>query len=229
MSEKIRKLAVMAMLIAVSIVLVYLIHFPIFPAAAFLEYDPADIPILIGGFAYGPLAGILLVVVASVIQGFTVSAQSGVYGIIMHIIASVVLVTIAAGIYRLIHKRVGAIIGLVLGTICMGVVMMVANHFITPVFMGAPVEVVDAMLLPVILPFNLIKAGVNSIITFLIYKTISRHIIHGEGWGKKEKKAKKEEVAVEPVLPKTETAPVVNPEQTEAEAMAEAAADASDE
>ena len=196
MSEKIRKLAVMAMLIAVSIVLVYLIHFPIFPAAPFLEYDPADIPILIGGFAYGPLAGVLLVVVAAFIQGFTVSAQSGVYGIIMHIIASVVLVVVAAGIYRLIHKKVGAVIGLVLGTLCMGVVMMVANHFITPIFMGAPVEVVDAMLLPVILPFNLIKAGVNSVITFLIYKTVSRYIIHGEGWGKK--KAKTPETAEEP-------------------------------
>ncbi|MBR2619362.1 MAG: ECF transporter S component, partial [Firmicutes bacterium] len=42
------KLAKMGMLVAVSIVLVYFIHFPIFPAVAFLEYDPADIPILIG-------------------------------------------------------------------------------------------------------------------------------------------------------------------------------------
>ena len=44
--------------------------------------------------------------------------------------------------------------------------------------MGVPVEVVDGMLLPIILPFNLIKAGVNSIITFAIYKTVSRHLIH---------------------------------------------------
>ena len=56
MKEKTRKLTVMAMLVAISVVLVYLIHFPIFPAAAFLEYDPADIPILIGAFAYGPVA-----------------------------------------------------------------------------------------------------------------------------------------------------------------------------
>ena len=47
-SEKIRKLVTMAMLAALSIVLVYVVHFPIFPAAPFLEYDPADIPILIG-------------------------------------------------------------------------------------------------------------------------------------------------------------------------------------
>ena len=69
----------MAMLIAVSIVLVALIHFPIFPAVAFLEYDPADIPILIGTFAFGPVAGVLLTIVTAIIQGTTVSAPQVVY------------------------------------------------------------------------------------------------------------------------------------------------------
>lgn len=54
-----RQLVSMAMLGAISIVLVAVIHFPLIPAAAFLEYDPADIPILICAFAYGPLAGLL--------------------------------------------------------------------------------------------------------------------------------------------------------------------------
>ena len=52
-----KKLTTMAMLAALSIVLVTFIHFPLFPAAAFLEYDPADIPIFIGTFLFGPLAG----------------------------------------------------------------------------------------------------------------------------------------------------------------------------
>ena len=178
MNEKTRKLTIMAMLVAISVVLVYLIHFPIFPAAPFLEYDPADIPILIGTFAYGPLAGILLTVVTSVIQGVTVSSGSGLYGIIMHIIATSTIVLVAGSIYRVKHTRAGAAIGLVLGTICWGIVMCIANHFITPLFTGMPTEAVDAMILPVILPFNLIKAGANSLITFLVYKTVSRHIIH---------------------------------------------------
>lgn len=184
MNTKTRKLTVMAMLVAISVVLVYLIHFPLFPAASFLEYDPADIPILIGAFAYGPLAGILLTVVAAVIQGVTVSAGSGVYGIIMHIIATSVLVLVAAGIYKVRHTKVGAVIGLIFGTAAMGVVMMIANHFITPAFMGVPVAVVDAMLVPVILPFNLLKAGINSVVTFLVYKVVSRHLVHGEPWKK---------------------------------------------
>ena len=83
-----RQLVSMAMLGAISIVLVAVIHFPLIPAAAFLEYDPADIPILICAFAYGPLAGLLLTVVVCFIQGFTVSAQSGIIGIVMHIFAT---------------------------------------------------------------------------------------------------------------------------------------------
>ena len=183
-TQKVRKLAVMAMLVAVSVVLVYLVHFPIFPAAPFLEYDPADIPILIGAFAYGPLAGILLTVVSAVIQGLTVSAHSGLYGIIMHIIATSVLVLVSSGIYRMRHSRKGAIVGLILGVLSMGLVMMPTNHVITPLFMAVPVDVVDALLLPVILPFNLLKAGVNALVTFLVYKTISRHIVHGQEWKK---------------------------------------------
>ena len=46
------RLARMGMLVAIAIVLVYFIRFPIFPAVAFLEYDPADIPILMGTFAF---------------------------------------------------------------------------------------------------------------------------------------------------------------------------------
>ena len=63
------RLAKMAMLIAISIVLVWLIHFPIIPVVPFLEYDPADIPILLGTFAFGPLGGIVITVITAIIQG----------------------------------------------------------------------------------------------------------------------------------------------------------------
>lgn len=166
------RLAKMGMLVAISIVLVYLIHFPIFPAVAFMEYDPADIPILIGSFAFGPLAGILLTLVTSVIQGVTVSAASGVYGILMHFIATSALVVTAGLIYSKNKTRKGAIIALICGVIAMTVVMAGANMVITPIFMGVPRSAVWA-LMPFILAFNAIKAGINSLVTFLLYKRIS--------------------------------------------------------
>ncbi len=176
-NENIRKLTVMAMLVAISVILVSLVHFPLFPAAAFLEYDPADIPILIGAFTYGPWAGLLLTIAASAVQALTVSAQSGLYGFLMHVISTSILCITAGVIYRFHHTRKGAAIALACGTLAMGLGMMIANHFITPIFMSVPTAVVDSMLLPVFLPFNLLKAGINSIITFLIYKTVSTHLI----------------------------------------------------
>lgn len=166
------RLAKMGMLVAISVVLVYFIHFPIFPAVAFLEYDPADIPILMGTFAFGPMAGVLLTIVTSVIQGVTVSAQSGLYGIIMHIIATSVLVFVAGMIYKKFKTRKGAVIGLVCGAIAMMVVMIFANLVITPLFMGVPRAAVW-QLMPFIAGFNIVKAGINAVITFILYKRIS--------------------------------------------------------
>ncbi len=184
MSRQTRNLTTIAMLTAVAAVLITLVRFPLFPSAAFLQYDPADVAILIGGFAYGPAAGIIITVLASFIEAF-ILGQDGVYGFLMHVIASGVTVAVAAVIYRRRHTRAGGLIALIAGTIVRGLVMLPANHFITPYFLGAPTTVVDAMLLPTILPFNLLVGAINGAITFAVYKTVSRHVIHGEGWGKK--------------------------------------------
>ncbi|SHI98848.1 ECF transporter S component [Parasporobacterium paucivorans] len=171
-----KKLTFMAALTAISIILVALIHFPIFPAAAYLEYDPADIPILIGTFAFGPMAGIMITIVASLIQGLTVSAASGIYGILMHILATGTYVVVAGNIYKRNKKRNGTILALVCGTVAMAVMMCVANLILTPIFYGVPVDVIKTMILPIILPFNLIKAGINGLVTFIIYKTVAKFI-----------------------------------------------------
>ena len=168
------RLAKMGMLVAIAIVLVSIIHIPIIPAVPFLEYDPADIPILLGTFAFGPIWGLVLTIVTSVLQGLTVSAQSGVYGILMHIIATGVFSLVSGLIYR--YKKVKtkkhAIIGLLLGSISMVLVMIPANLLITPYFLSTTKEVVVA-LLPGIILFNAIKAGINSVVTFLVYKKVS--------------------------------------------------------
>lgn len=176
MQRTTRKITSMAILIAISITLVYLIRFPLIPSAAFLEYDPADVPILISTFAFGPLAGLAITVVASVIQGFTVSITSGLYGILMHIIATGTFVIIAGFFYSKHKSRKQAVIALIAGTIAMTVVMTGANLVVTPFFMKVPVDVVKGMLVTAIIPFNLLKAGINSIITFFVYKSVSKYL-----------------------------------------------------
>lgn len=169
-----RKLTTLAMLAALAIVLVALIHFPLIPAAPFLEYDPADIPIFIGAFLFGPWAGLALTAVVSVIQGFTVSAGSGVIGVVMHFLATGTFVVLAGLLYRTHHTRKGALLALLAGTLAMTAVMCVCNLIFTPLFMGAPLSTVVEMLLPAIIPFNLLKASLNSVVTYFVYKPVSR-------------------------------------------------------
>ena len=178
-SANTRKLTTLAMLAALAIVLVALIHFPLVPAAPFLVYDPADIPIFIGTFLFGPAAGLALTAVVCVIQGVTVSAASGPIGIIMHIFATGSCVLIAGNIYRRNKTRKTAAIALIVGALVMTGAMVLMNLVLTPIFLGTSMEEVIPMLLPAIIPFNLIKAGLNCAITFVLYKSIS-HLLKGE-------------------------------------------------
>lgn len=175
-----RKLTTMGLMAAFSVMLVAVIHFPIFPAAPFLEYDPADIPIFICTFLFGPVSGLILTVVVSVIQGLTVSAASGPIGILMHVFATGTFVLVSGLIYRVNKTRRGAVLALISGVAVWVLAMCVWNLIFTPIFMGTPREAVMQILLPVIVPFNLIKAGANSVITFAIYKSIGRLVRSGE-------------------------------------------------
>ena len=167
-----RKLTTMGIIAALSVALVFFIHFPIIPQAPFLEYDPADIPILILTFIYGPLSGLIVTLVAAVVQGLTVSAQSGAYGVIMHIISTGSFVISAGLIYRIKQNRRGAGLALICGLIVNVAVMVPANLIVTPVFMGASADAVKAMLLPAIIPFNLVQSGINGAFTYFLYELI---------------------------------------------------------
>ena len=172
--ENTGRLVRLGMLAALSLLLVYFIRFPIFPSASFLEYDMADVPILIGTFLYGPLWGLLLTAVVSLLQWLLVSQASGWVGALMHFCATGAFVLVAGTIYRRWRCRKGAVTGLLFGAIAMILMMIPLNLIFTVGFMGVPRQVVVDMLLPVIVPFNAVKAGANGILTFLLYKAVAR-------------------------------------------------------
>ncbi len=167
-----KRLTFMALMTAISVVLVYLVRLPIIPAAPFLEYDPADIPIFYVTFLLGTPYGLLLTVVVSVIQGLTVSAGSGPIGIVMHIFATGSY-CIAAGLTanRTI-KKTRLLLAAFVGVIVMTGSMVLWNLLITPYYLNVPLSAVQSLLVPAIIPFNLIKAGLNSVAAVLLAMTI---------------------------------------------------------
>ena len=74
--------------------------------------------------------------------------------------------------YRYKRTLSGAVVGSVFAVFVMTAVMLLANIFITPFYMGVPRKVVIEMLPSLLLPFNLIKGVVNAAITMLIYKPV---------------------------------------------------------
>jgi len=174
MRMDVNKMVKLGVLSALGVVLMLLVRFPIFPAAPFLVYDAGDVPALIGAFIYGHGAGLIITVVVSVIQAMTVSADAGWIGAVMHIAATGTMVIAAGLIYKRVHTLKGAIIALIAGSLGMTAVMVLLNLILTPIFLGAPIEVVKAMLLPIIIPFNLIKSFGNSLITMLVYKSVGK-------------------------------------------------------
>lgn len=164
-----KKLAVIGILAAMSVAFMMIVRIP-FPPAPFLEYDPADIPILVGAFLFGPVWGIALTLIVSIIQGLTVSAGSGIIGIVMHFAATGCFATLAGAIYKKHRTRTYAYMALILGTVVQTIIMVIMNLWLTPVFMETPRDVVLSMIVPIIIPFNLLKAGINSVVTALVYK-----------------------------------------------------------
>ena len=166
------KLAKMALMVAISVVCSF-VHFPVLPMAPFLEFEVSDIPILIAGFVFGPLAGLVIGVVSILLHDLMMGPSSGPYGMIMHIIAVGVFVLVASAIYQKFKTKKWGLLSLIIGGLCMALAMIPANIIITPLFMGVPVDVVYAMIVPILIPFNLIKVGINTFVVFVLYKRLS--------------------------------------------------------
>ncbi len=182
MKLNVRHLTGMGVMAALSIALLSIARFPIIPTATFLEYDAADIPIMLTTFMYGPIYGLLLTLIVCVIQGLTFSAQSGFYGILMHFIATGSFVLAGGFIYKYNHNIKGALVALAVGTLAAVLIMIPANLILTPIYLqavaGMPEEaakgfVRDAIFIGII-PFNLIKFGINSILCFILYKKMHK-------------------------------------------------------
>lgn len=174
MNSKARKLTTIGMLCAIAYAVVAVGRIPL---VLFLKYDPKDIIIAISGLIFGPLTSFSVALIVSLIELFTIS-ENGAWGFIMNVISSCSFACTAAFVYKRRRKLSGAITGLLCGWGCMVGVMLLWNYLITPIYMGYSREAVVKLLLPAFLPFNLIKGGLNTAITMLLYKptiTALRH------------------------------------------------------
>jgi len=168
----VKTLVVIAMLSAISCVLMLMIRVSIMPGNEFLIFDLKDMAIVIGGFLYGPSAVCVMSVIVSFVEMNTVSADTWV-GFAMNVISTCAFACPAAFIYKRKRSLKGAVAGLAAGWLLVSGVMVMWNYIITPGYRGFPRELIVPLLPTVFLPFNLIKYGFSAALTMLVYKPLS--------------------------------------------------------
>lgn len=167
---KVKEITTLSILTAMAVIVNLLIHFPMIPAVPWLSYDPKDIIIVIGGFIYGPFAAFLVSAMCAVLE---ILFRGGtIIDVIMNIISTCAFACTAAFVYKKNHTKKGAMIGLISGVVCMTICMVIWNYIMTPIYFGMPREAVVQILLPGIIPFNLLKAGLNAGMTLFLYKSV---------------------------------------------------------
>jgi len=161
MNDKVKRMVTLGMLSAIAYIAVYFLRIPI---VLFLSYEPKDVVITIGGLIMGPIASLIISVVVSFVEYLTISG-TGIWGLLMNILSTCSFACTASWIYKKKHSMRGAVIGLIGGVAVMVPVMLLWNYLIAPIYMGQPREAVEALLLPVFLPFNLFKGVMNAALT----------------------------------------------------------------
>ena len=159
----------MAMLAAFAYMIMALMRIPV---VLFLKYEPKDVIITIGGFLLGPMASFIVSLVVSLIEMVSVS-ETGPIGCLMNLLSTCSFACTAAFIYKRQHTLKGAVMGLAAGSVFMVGIMLLWNWLISPLYMGVERSAVEALLLPAFLPFNVLKAGLNSALTLGLYKPVA--------------------------------------------------------
>ncbi len=141
---------------------------------AFLTFDAKDAVITVAAYIYGPIPGVVMALLTSVIETVTFGGDTGWYGLLMNFLSSATFSLIASLIYRIKRDINGALIGLFSATAGVTGVMLLLNIFVTPLYFGLPIfdPFVMDLLPTLLLPFNFAKALMNSAIAMFLYKPV---------------------------------------------------------
>lgn len=163
-------LAYSALIAAVSFVLASVYPIP-FPPAEYLLYEPGDVPIIVAAVLLGPIPAVMITVVVSALMA-VITGQGGIIGFIMHSLVTGCLVLVIGLLYRKGSSLPRYAI------VCAGAVVLATavaiggNVILTPIYTGLPRSVIVDMIVPVLIPFNVMKLGVNTILAGALLRAL---------------------------------------------------------
>lgn len=166
-------IAKIAMLSAAASILLF-IEFPIFPATPWLRLNVSDAPALIASFMFGPLAGVVVNAVKIGICLLIRGTSTAFVGDLSNLVSGSLYAIVAGVVYILKKDKLGAIIALISSGAVFCASMWLFNQFILLPFYNMTEQ---SVLIPALwwtLLFNVIKVTLTGILTFFLYKTISK-------------------------------------------------------
>lgn len=167
-----------ALLLTLGFILTYF-EFPILPAFPWLKVDLSAVPILLSGFAFGPLVGVGVEIMKNLLVFMIKGSQSGGVGEIANIIVVGSYVFTASMVFKKFKTRKGAILGAFAGSVVMIPLAMLANYFILiPLYFpgGMEAQMLRSYLFYGIPVFNFIKGAIISIVGILFYDRVANLI-----------------------------------------------------
>ncbi len=187
-----RKMAMIGMFSAVATIL-HLFDFPIPFAPPFYKLDFSELPILVGTFAFGPVAGVMMEFLKILLKLFIKGTSTAFVGDLANFVIGCSFIIPASAIYAFRKTKKSAIISCITGTLILTIFGTAFNAiYLIPAFsvlFGMPIESILEMGMKVnpfvkegslvslvvacVAPMNLIKGGFSSIVTMLIYKPLS--------------------------------------------------------
>lgn len=183
--QEVQRLTTAAVLSALSIVIMGVLHFPIFPSAPFYEMDFADVPVLICTALLGPLYGLLSLCTVCIVQAVTVSSVSGFIGFYMHFLSSGIMIVVVDYIKKHNEGIKGVVMSFICGIFVKTLVMIPLNVVQASMFLGMDMQTFFDTVLNICIAFNVIKAATNIALYSLISPVIEKE------WHKLFKKNKK--------------------------------------
>ena len=171
----------LSLLSAIAVILMY-IDFPVIPIFPWLKIDLSDVPALMGAFAFGPLAGVIIELMKNLLILIIKGTGTGFVGEFANFLVGVALVWPAALVYKKNKTKKTAILGMVLGFLCIEVVGILANVYLLLPAYGMAMSKAELMQYVTVglIPFNGIKSILVCGITYALYKKVSVSIFKVE-------------------------------------------------
>lgn len=173
--RQIRWLVLVALFSALAYVLLF-IEFPILPQAPFLKYDFSNVIAILAGFILGPVAGIAVEVVKALLKWVMPGYTDGWIGFVGLLTSGILLTLGTVILYRIKQNLTSKLLGPIVGTVLLTGVMVLFNYFVLLPFYGIPAEAKGALVLTAVLPFNVIKGLISSILGVSIYSLIEKRV-----------------------------------------------------